>query len=134
MIAFARWPRHEFRCVSADSQWQHYLSSLAERQSNTNTRPPAMRCTAGAYTCGAIAQRERGGVNIILVISDSLRKDHLGCYGTEQASSWFTSHGGRPVETPNLDRLAGEGTLFEQAYPESMATIQVRRALHTGLR
>lgn len=42
--------------------------------------------------------------NIILIVSDDLRADALGCYGNEIA------------HTPNLDKLAGEGVLFENAY------------------
>lgn len=42
--------------------------------------------------------------NIILVTVDSLRADHLGCYGSSQATS------------PNLDQFAGESTLFKNAF------------------
>src|SRR5687767_7594743 len=73
-------------------------------------------------------------MNVVLIIADTLRKDHLGCYGNAAAARWFTDRGGQAIATPNLDRLAAEGTLFERAYPESLATIQVRRALHTGWR
>ncbi|MBI3972116.1 MAG: sulfatase [Chloroflexi bacterium] len=73
-------------------------------------------------------------MNVICIVADSLRKDHVGCYGTTAASAWFTARGGAPVQTPNLDRLAAEGTLFERAYPESLPTVPVRRALHTGRR
>jgi arylsulfatase A-like enzyme len=62
------------------------------------------------------------GLNIILVILDSLRKDHLGAYGND----W--------IKTPNLDALAEESLRFSQAYPESLPTICARRAIHTGIR
>src|SRR5215208_7336269 len=61
-------------------------------------------------------------VNVILVILDSLRKDHIGVYGNDR------------IQTPNLDALAGESLRFTQAYPESLPTICARRAIHTGLR
>src|SRR5215216_7751700 len=61
-------------------------------------------------------------VNVILVILDSLRKDHIGVYG----NSW--------IKTPNLDALAGESLRFTKAYPESIPTLCARRAIHTGLR
>jgi D-aminopeptidase len=38
------------------------------------------------------------------------------------------------VRTPHLDALAAEATLFTQAFPESLPTLPVRRALHTGNR
>jgi arylsulfatase A-like enzyme len=61
-------------------------------------------------------------MNIILIILDSLRKDHVGAYGNE----W--------VVTPHLDAFAREAVTFTRAYPESLPTLPVRRALHTGLR
>lgn len=61
-------------------------------------------------------------MNIILVILDSLRKDHVGAYGNE----W--------IETPYLDAFAREAVTFTRAYPESLPTLPVRRALYTGLR
>jgi arylsulfatase A-like enzyme len=61
-------------------------------------------------------------MNVILVIIDSLRKDHVGAYG----NSW--------IKTPNLDSLARESMCFTRAYPESLPTICARRAIHTGIR
>jgi arylsulfatase A-like enzyme len=63
-----------------------------------------------------------GHPNVVLVILDSLRKDHVGAYG----NPW--------IKTPNLDALANESLRFERAYPESAPTICARRAIHTGLR
>jgi arylsulfatase A-like enzyme len=60
--------------------------------------------------------------NVILVILDSLRKDHVGAYGNE----W--------IKTPNMDALAKESLRFTRAYPESIPTICARRAIHTGIR
>lgn len=61
-------------------------------------------------------------MNVILIILDSLRKDHVGAYGND----W--------IQTPNLDALAKESLKFSRAYPESIPTIPARRAIHTGLR
>jgi arylsulfatase A-like enzyme len=61
-------------------------------------------------------------MNVILVILDSLRKDHVGAYGNDR------------VKTPNLDALAGESLRFTRAYPESVPTVPARRAIHTGIR
>jgi arylsulfatase A-like enzyme len=61
-------------------------------------------------------------MNVIVVIIDSLRKDHVGAYGNE----W--------IQTPNIDALAGESLRFTRAYPESLPTICARRAIHTGRR
>ena len=61
-------------------------------------------------------------MNIVLIIIDTLKQDHVGCYGNK----W--------IKTPYLDSLAKESVLFTQAYPESLPTLQVRRALQTGCR
>ncbi len=60
--------------------------------------------------------------NVILIMLDSLRRDHVGAYGND----W--------IETPNIDALASEGVRFMNAYPEALPTIPVRRAMHTGMR
>lgn len=66
----------------------------------------------------------KGGelVNAIIVILDSLRADHVGCYGND----W--------IKTPAMDALARESITFTRAFPESLPTIPMRRALHTGRR
>jgi iduronate 2-sulfatase len=42
--------------------------------------------------------------NILLIVSDDLKADALGCYGSKVA------------QTPNIDELAREGMLFQNAY------------------
>ena len=61
-------------------------------------------------------------MNVVVIIIDSLRQDHLGCY----ENKW--------IHTPYLDSLAKESVLFTNAYPESLPTLQVRRVLQTGCR
>ena len=60
--------------------------------------------------------------NILVIMLDSLRKDHVGYYG----NNW--------IKTPAIDQLAKESVLFTNAYPESLPTLPVRRAMHTGMR
>ena len=49
-------------------------------------------------------KKEEGVRNIIIIVMDALRAKNLGCYGY-------------PVKTsPNIDNLAKEGVLFEDAY------------------
>jgi arylsulfatase A-like enzyme len=83
----------------------------------------------GTAGCGRLARLPedylpRGGsrMNVVVVIIDSLRKDHLGAYGNE----W--------IKTPNMDALAKESLRFTRAYPESIPSIPARRGIHTGLR
>lgn len=65
------------------------------------------------------------GMNIILVVFDTLRKDCVGAYG---APPWG------PVHTPHLDKFATESVKFTRAYPESLPTLPARRAIYTGER
>ena len=60
--------------------------------------------------------------NVIVVVSDTLRKGYIGAYGNE----W--------IRTPCFDSFAQESTVFTRAYPESLPTIPMRRAVHTGRR
>ena len=60
------------------------------------------------------------GLNLIVIIADTWRADHLGCYGSTR------------VKTPNLDRFAAQGTLFANAAAEGLPTIPCRRVYHTG--
>ena len=61
-------------------------------------------------------------VNVITVIIDSLRADHVGLNGIKD------------IKTPHLDEFGQECVRFTKAYPESLATIPVRKALWNGKR
>ncbi|MBM3215730.1 sulfatase [Candidatus Poribacteria bacterium] len=65
-------------------------------------------------------------MNVIVIVTDSLRADHVGCHPTA------ASYHGKKVQTPNLDRLAAEGTLFTHAYSESLPTMPTRHTWWTG--
>ena len=57
--------------------------------------------------------------NIVLIVADDLGFSDLGCYGGE-------------IETPNLDRLAGNGLRFTQFYTNAKCAPS-RASLLTGL-
>jgi len=59
--------------------------------------------------------------NIILITIDTLRADHLHCYGYEYETS------------PNLDRFAAQSTLFEFAYTPIPKTSAAFCSMMTGL-
>jgi arylsulfatase A-like enzyme len=58
---------------------------------------------------------------IVLVSIDTLRADHLGCYGYPRPTS------------PHLDALAASGAVFEQASTPSPWTLPAHASLLTGL-
>jgi len=59
-------------------------------------------------------------MNVVLVVSDTVRRDRIGAYGC------------RWMRTPNLDALAAKSFVFEDAYLASFPTVPNRKDLHTG--
>ena len=58
--------------------------------------------------------------SVLLIHCDQLRADVLGCYGHPF------------VKTPNLDRLASRGAVFENAYTQTPVCVPARQNLLTG--
>ena len=59
--------------------------------------------------------------NIVFIMADDLGYGDLGCYGQ------------KVIQTPNIDRLAGEGMRFTSCYAGSTVCAPSRCALMTGL-
>jgi len=59
-------------------------------------------------------------MNVVLIMSDTFRRDHLGCYGND----W--------IYTPNIDALAKQSVVFDRAYTASFPTVPNRRDIATG--
>jgi arylsulfatase A-like enzyme len=59
-------------------------------------------------------------MNFIIIVSDTLRRDHLGCYDNK----W--------ISTPNIDSFAYQSIIFDCAYSASFPTVPHRRDLFTG--
>ena len=59
-------------------------------------------------------------INILLVTIDSLRADHLSCYGFPHST------------TPHIDKVASEGTLCEQLFCSAIPTHPSYTTLYTG--
>ncbi len=58
--------------------------------------------------------------HVVLIMADHLRRDCLSCYGDLQ------------VRTPNLDALAEESVIFDQAYCATPLCRPTRTAMYTG--
>ncbi len=59
-------------------------------------------------------------MKIIFISIDTLRADHLGCYGYHYNTS------------PYLDQIASEGVLFEQAFAADIPTEVAHTGIFTG--
>ena len=59
--------------------------------------------------------------NLIFILCDDLAQGDLGCYGQKL------------IQTPNLDRMAAEGTMFPQLYSGTSVCAPSRSSLMTGL-
>jgi arylsulfatase A-like enzyme len=111
-----------------DDQYQARHNAKIESHTPQNDAPP--RCSR--YFTNALAQfaaadlslARRPGtmslMNVIVVVCNSLHLGFLGCYG----NAW--------IETPNLDRLATEGVVFDHHFPENLTTLPTRRSWWTG--
>lgn len=62
----------------------------------------------------------RGKPNVVLITIDTLRADHLGCYGYSK------------IQTPTLDGLARDGILFENAVSQVPLTWPSHTVILTG--
>jgi len=82
-----------------------------------------MNAAAGALAAPAFSQTgsRKRRPNILFLMTDQQRVDCVGAYGN------------RTIRTPHLDRLAGEGVLFRNAYSSTPTCTPARSALLTGL-
>ncbi|HET6448744.1 MAG TPA: sulfatase [Conexibacter sp.] len=101
-------------------------ATTAARTTATATTPSsvaARTATAAAIRAARVRQVKRGEApNLLLVIIDSIRADHLGSYGRAHA------------HTPNLDALARESLRFTHVYPEAFPTGPARATIYGGRR
>jgi arylsulfatase A-like enzyme/Flp pilus assembly protein TadD len=71
--------------------------------------------------CSASAQTlPKPPLNVVLITIDTLRPDHLGCYGYKS------------IKTPNIDALAADGTRFDRAFSVVPVTLPSHTSMLTG--
>lgn len=61
--------------------------------------------------------------DIIVIVSDSLRQDHVGFYAGDAC----------PAKTPHIDALLRDSVAFDNMYPQGLPTIPVRTDWVTGI-
>jgi len=71
--------------------------------------------------CGGAPPEVPRPRNLLVICVDTLRADFLGCYGA------------RPARTPNIDRLAESGVLFENAVSHTSWTLPSFASVMTSL-
>jgi arylsulfatase A-like enzyme/Flp pilus assembly protein TadD len=64
--------------------------------------------------------QEGGSPNVVLITIDTVRADHLGCYGYKL------------IETPHMDALAADGVRFANAYTAVPVTLPSHSVMLTG--
>src|ERR1700704_7031367 len=76
--------------------------------------------TALTALCAAAPTPAKPALNVVLITIDTLRADHLGCYGYKQ------------IKTPNIDGLAADGVRFENAFAVVPVTLPSHSSMLTG--
>ena len=99
-------------------------SSTARSFTRRDFLSTSLKVSAAAFTTGllpkprAISEEQ---YNVMFIIADDLRP-LIGCYGNPE------------IQTPNIDRLAEQGTLFNRAYCQYPLCKPSRTSMLTGLR
>ncbi len=90
--------------------------SLVVQGKNKQSSPPSVDSQSSG-----IVQPESVPPNVVLISLDTVRPDHLGCYGYAQDTS------------PNLDRLADRGVVFRKTWTQAPWTLPSHMSLFTSL-
>jgi arylsulfatase A-like enzyme len=75
----------------------------------------------GLALAGCAPSERSGAENIVLIVMDTVRVDHLSAYGYPEPTS------------PFLERLAADGVRFERAWSTSGWTLPAHASMFTGL-
>jgi arylsulfatase A-like enzyme len=102
-------------------QTRHHEGSGPVFRGLERPRLAAALLMLGTAAFGAAGCRDARPRNLLLISLDTLRADHLGCYGY-----------GRPT-SPFLDSLAAEGVVFDRAFSAAPWTLPSHASLFTGL-
>ena len=82
---------------------------MRTRKSDTAVLLLAVFCAWDASSPTVSAEAPTRRPNIVLIMADDVSPDMFGCYGSEDA------------KTPNLDRMAREGVMFQTAWASALA-------------
>ena len=80
----------------------------------------ALAALPAAAQASAKPALAKPALNVVLITIDTLRADHVGCYGYKQ------------IKTPNIDGLAADGTRFDRAFAVVPVTLPSHTSMLTG--
>jgi choline-sulfatase len=72
------------------------------------------------YASAGTPRKAKAPVNVVLITIDTVRADHLGCYGFKN------------IQTPTIDGLARDGVVFERAISQVPLTWPSHAVILTG--
>lgn len=117
--AFTRWfdrnPEGRLRLFQRSLPWTVLVAVLACAGIQVNSWLRERFGTANLPAASASAP------DVLVILIDALRADHLSAYGYARGTS------------PNIDKIAAEGTLFENAYATSSYSLPSHASILTGL-
>ncbi len=101
--------------------WRRGLGRLAVSVLAAGVLVGCERAESVAGRSGTATPGTDGGkLNVLLISADTTRADYLACYGNPV------------IRTPNIDRLAAEGTRFAQCTASTPSTLPSHASIMTG--
>ncbi len=109
-------------CSSSDSKEVTKEKAQAIKSEKKRTKKPkkATRKPGGRRKAPPETVDDKSPPNIVVFLIDTLRRDHLSCYGYDKPT------------TPEIDALAAKGTLFENAVSQASWTAPSVAGLFTS--
>lgn len=91
------------------------------KTSNSTRKVVLLGAIVALFLLPGCGEKEQASPNVVLITIDTLRADRLGAYGYDKGI------------TPNLDKLAEEGVVFDRAVATAGTTWPVHASMLTGL-
>ena len=101
-------------CVARGNRMQ-IIGKTSNSGRHRNSSPAQSSQAARSTISGAMKP-----TNIVLITLDTVRADHLHCYGNAK------------IKTPTIDALASSGVLFEKAVAQAPLTLPSHASMFTG--
>ena len=98
-----------------------YFTENINRRKFVKTGAQAAAITTLTSIAPSVLKADSALPNIIFIISDQMRGDALSCLGSRNA------------RTPNLDKMAAGGVVFENCFSNNPVCIPARKSIFSGL-